>query len=71
MKIKKLSNKGFTLIELLATILIIGVVLGLTAYGIISSVNSAKDQSTILSIKSIKESARTYSGEYSDDTWKK
>ena len=68
---KKLSNKGFTLIELLATILIIGVVLGLTAYGIISSVNSTKEQSTTLSIKSIKESARTYSGEYSDDTWKK
>ena len=68
---KKLSNKGFTLIELLATILIIGVVLGLTAYGIISSVNNAKDQSTILSIKNIKESARTYSGEYNDDTWKK
>ena len=35
---QKLSNKGFTLIELLATILIIGLVLGLTTYGIISSV---------------------------------
>ena len=68
---KRLSNKGFTLIELLATILIIGVVLGLTTYGVISSVNKAKDQSVTLSIKNIKESARTYSGEYTDDTWKK
>ena len=70
MKINKLSNKGFTLIELLATILIIGLVLGLTAYGIISSVGSAKETGTTLSIKGIKEAARTYSGEYTDDTWK-
>lgn len=70
MNIKKISNKGFTLIELLATILIIGLVLGLTAYGIISVVNSSKDKGIILSIKGIKEAARTYSGEYSDDEWK-
>lgn len=68
---KKISNKGFTLIEVLITILIIGVVLGIISYSIISSVNSAKDQSKVLSIKSIKESARTYSNEYNDDTWKK
>lgn len=67
---KKLSNKGFTLIELLATILIIGLVLGVTAYGIISSVGSAKETGTTLSIKGIKEAARTYSSEYTDDTWK-
>ena len=67
---KKLSNKGFTLIELLATILIIGLVLGLTTYGIISSVGSAKETGTTLSIKGIKEAARTYSSEYTDDTWK-
>ena len=67
---KKLSNKGFTLIELLATILIIGLVLGLTTYGIISSVKSAKDEGTKLTLAGIKESARTYSNEYTDDTWK-
>ena len=67
---KKLSNKGFTLIELLATILIIGLVLGLTTYGIISSVDKAKTTSTTISVSGIKESARTYSGEYTDDTWK-
>ena len=47
---KKLSNKGFTLIELLATILIIGLVLGLTTYGIISSVKSAKDEGSKLTL---------------------
>ena len=67
---KKLSNKGFTLIELLATILIIGLVLGLTTYGIISSVKSAKDEGSKLTLAGIKEAARTYSGEYTDDTWK-
>ena len=67
---KKLSNKGFTLIELLATILIIGLVLGLTTYGIISSVDNAKTTSTTISVSGIKEAARTYSGEYTDDTWK-
>ncbi len=67
---KKLSNKGFTLIELLATILIIGLVLGLTTYGIISSVGSAKDEGTKLTLAGIKEAARTYSNEYTDDTWK-
>ena len=70
MKINKLSNKGFTLIELLATILIIGLVLGLTAYGIISSVGSAKETGTTLSIKGIKEAARTYSDELGEDSWK-
>ena len=67
---KRLSNKGFTLIELLATILIIGLVLGVTTYGIISSVKSAKDESSKLTLAGIKEAARTYSSEYTDDTWK-
>ena len=67
---KKLSNKGFTLIELLATILIIGLVLGVTAYGIISSVGSAKETGTTLSLNSIKEAARTYSDELGEDSWK-
>ena len=67
---KKLSNKGFTLIELLATILIIGLVLGLTTYGIISSVKSAKDEGSKLTLAGIKEAATTYSNEYTDDTWK-
>ena len=67
---KKLSNKGFTLIELLATILIIGLVLGLTTYGIISSIKSAKDEGSKLTLAGIKEAARTYSNEYTDDTWK-
>ena len=67
---KKLNRKGFTLIELLATILIIGLVLGLTTYGIISSVDKAKITSTTISVSGIKEAARTYSNEYTDDTWK-
>lgn len=67
---KKISNKGFTLIELLVTILIIGLVLGITTYGIISSVNKAKEKSTVLSLAGIKEAARTYSGELGEESWK-
>ena len=65
-----MNRRGFTLVELLATILIIGLVLGLTAYGIISSVGSAKGQSITLSLSGVKEAARTYSGEFTDDSWK-
>ena len=65
-----MNRKGFTLIELLAVILITSLVLGLTTYGIISAVNSAKENSATLSLKSVKESARTYSSENSTDRWK-
>ena len=66
-----MNRKGFTLVELLATILIIGLVLGLTAYGIISSVNSAKATGTTLSLSGVKEAARTYSNEAEENRWKK
>ena len=64
----KLNRKGYTLIELLAVILIIGLILVLSTYGIIKAVKSSKEKVTTLSEKSIKEAAETYATEKNDDS---
>ena len=63
-----LNKKGYTLIELLAVILIIGLILVLSTYGIIKAVKSFKEKVTTLSEKSIKEAAETYATEKNDDS---
>ena len=63
-----LNKKGYTLIELLAVILIIGLILVLSTYGIIKSIKSSKGKAETLSEKSIKESAETYATEKNDDS---
>ena len=63
-----LNKKGYTLIELLAVILIIGLVLGFSTYGIINAINSSKEKATALSENSIKEAAETYATEKNDDS---
>ena len=64
----KLNRKGYTLIELLAVILIIGLVLGFSTYGIINAINSSKEKAATLSENSIKEAAETYATEKNDDS---
>ena len=64
----KLNKKGYTLIELLAVILIIGLVLGFSTYGIINAFNTSKNKSLTISINSIKEAAETYATEKNDDS---
>ena len=64
----KLNKKGYTLIELLAVILIIGLILVLSTYGIIKAVKSSKGKAATLSEKSIKEAAETYATEKNDDS---
>ena len=63
-----LNRKGYTLIELLAVILIIGLVLGFSTYGIINAFNTSKNKSLNISINSIKEAAETYATEKNDDS---
>ena len=63
-----LNKKGYTLIELLAVILIIGLILGFSTYGIINAFNTSKNKSLTISINSIKESAETYATEKNDDS---
>ena len=64
----KLNKKGYTLIELLAVILIIGLILVLSTYGIIKAIKSSKGKAATLSEKSIKEAAETYATEKNDDS---
>ena len=64
----RLNRKGYTLIELLAVILIIGLILGFSTYGIINAFNTSKNKSLTISINSIKESAETYATEKNDDS---
>ena len=67
----KLDRKGFTLIELLVTIVIIGLVVGFSTYGIIMVVNNSKEKVNVINENNIKEAARIYSNEASSNSWKK
>ena len=64
----KLNRKGYTLIELLAVILIIGLILGFSTYGIINAFNNSKNKSLTISVNSINEAAETYATEKNDDS---
>ena len=66
----KLNKKGFTLIELLVTIVIVGLVIGLSAYGIVKVIKNTENEKSTLSESSIKEAARIYSGEADSGSWK-
>lgn len=65
-----LNKKGFTLIELLVTIVIVGLVICLSTYGIIQFLNNTEEQKITLSESSIKEAARIYSSEANKSSWK-
>ena len=66
---KKINNKGFTLIELLGVIAITAIIFGVGTYGIISLVKKSKDNASLISAKSIKETANVYADEASDSLW--
>ncbi len=46
-----MNNKGFTLIELLATIVILGLVMGIATNGVISYINTSKKRSELLFVE--------------------
>ena len=64
----KLNRKGYTLIELLAVVVVIGLVIGLSAYGVITAYNNSKGKATIISESSIKKSANVFSEEKANDS---
>ena len=66
----RLNKKGFTLIELLVTIVIIGLVVGFSTYGIIKILGNSEEEATVLSESSLREAARIYSSEVGSDSWK-
>ena len=71
LKIFEKNKWGFTLIELLGVIVIIGLVIGGSIFGIIKLINSSKDEASIISESSIKKTASIYSTEKNeeDDYW--
>ena len=64
----KLNRKGYTLIELLAAIVVIGLIIALSTYGIINIIKSSKEKTSTLSENSIKEAAEQYATEKNDDS---
>ena len=66
----RLNKKGFTLVELLVTIVIVGLVIGISTYGIITAINDSEDKSKTISLKNIKEAASIYSSEADSSSWK-
>ena len=62
-----MNKKGFTLIELLGTIVIIAIVIGASAYGVISIVKETKKQGNDISVSSIEKTASVYAEEKNND----
>lgn len=62
---KKEKNHGFTLIELLSTIVIIGIVAGISITIHTSSINKTKENAKILAMNNLKEAAELYIKEQS------
>ena len=68
-----MNKKGFTLIELLGVIVIIGLIIAGTTYGLIKLIDRSKEEKVGISISSIKEGASVYANEKNNDEsyWKK
>lgn len=48
-----MNNKGFTLVELLAVIVILGLIMGIASYGVLSAIESSKNSSEKIFIEKI------------------
>lgn len=55
-----MNNKGFTLVELLATIVILGIVLGIVSVSVIGIINKTKEKSEEIFVKNIGSSVQSY-----------
>lgn len=62
-----MNRKGFTLVELLGTIVIIGLVIAGSAFGIIKLIDKSKSEGKNISIASIEKDAGVYAEEKNDD----
>ena len=60
------KNYGFTLVELLAVIAILGIVVSITVFVSIKSINKAKEKSYKTTINNIERMAGTYLEENGD-----
>lgn len=60
---KKLNNKGFTLIELLAVIVILAIVMGISATGILNSINNSRKSSLLSAAQTYASNINTWATE--------
>lgn len=58
--IEKMNNKGFTLIELLATIVILSLIMGISAYGVTGAINDSKARGEKLFVENLGKSISSY-----------
>lgn len=59
-----MNNKGFTLIELLATIVILGIVMGIAVYGVTTAINNSKLKSERIFTEKIGNAIQSYLAVY-------
>ena len=62
--IEKMNNKGFTLIELLATVVILSLVLGIAAHGVMGAINNSKTRGEELFVTQLSKMIDGYVEEY-------
>lgn len=58
--IEKMNNKGFTLIELLAAIVILSLVMGISVYGVMGTINNSKARGEKLFVENLGKSISSY-----------
>lgn len=57
-----MGRKGFTLVELLATVVVLGLVMGIASYSVVGIINSSKQKSEMLFVEDISEAIDGYIG---------
>lgn len=58
-----MDNKGFTLIELLATVVVLGLVMGITAHSVLGVIEKSKDKSEKIFVDKLENSIDAYISE--------
>ena len=62
-----MNNKGFTLVELLATIVILGIIMGIATYGVINAIKTSKLKSEKVFVDKIEIAVQGYLSYYGKD----
>ena len=54
------NNRGFTLVELLATLVVLSIIVSITGYTIITTINKSKEENYNVLVKNIVSAAESY-----------